>query len=301
MIANTNTWKRISYTLWAPIYDWVVTPLFNRKRRRSIELLDLGPQERVLLVGAGTGLGLAFLRVGATIVATDLTPAMIARLRTRAERLGLSVDARVMDGQALEFPDGSFDAAILHLIVAVIPDPAKCLKEVARVLRPGGRAVIFDKFVPDDARPPLVLRLLNPLTSVFGTEVTRKLGSPLAGTGLQIIHEEPAGRRRRGRVARLSRPHPPGHPIRPRYCEQGVALYHDRHRGWRGHPRLRADERHGLAHGQRSVVERTPVGADRRPDVLQRRRDHPHHQSPARKGRCAGHRARIHVGCSSPA
>ncbi len=98
-----------------------------------------------------------------------------------------------MDGQALEFPDKSFDAAILHLIVAVIPDPARCLKEVARVLRPGGRAVIFDKFVPDDAQLPLVLRLLNPLTSLFGTAVTRKLGPLLKGTGLQILHQEPAG------------------------------------------------------------------------------------------------------------
>jgi len=152
---------------------------------------------------------------------------MIARLQTRAQRLRMTVDARVMDGQALEFPNESFDAAILHLIVAVVPDPVKCLtargksrfpqdrpsvfqgnprgltgqsnfchgllSEVARVLRPGGRAVIFDKFVPDIPQPPLVLRLLNPLTSLFGTEITRRLGPLLAGTGLHIVHEEPAG------------------------------------------------------------------------------------------------------------
>jgi ubiquinone/menaquinone biosynthesis C-methylase UbiE len=90
-----------------------------------------------------------------------------------------------MDGHALKFPDASFDAVILHLIVAVIPDPVKCLREAARVLRPGGRAVIFDKFVPDDQRPPLALRLPNPLTSLFGTEITRKLGPLLAESGLQ--------------------------------------------------------------------------------------------------------------------
>ena len=141
MLANTNTWKRISYTLWAPIYDLIVTPLFNQRRQRSIQLLDLKPGERVLLVGAGTGLDLDFLPNGLAIVATDLTPAMIARLQTRAQRLRMTADARVMDGQALEFSNESFDAAILHLIVAVIPDPVKCLSEVARVLRPGGRAV----------------------------------------------------------------------------------------------------------------------------------------------------------------
>ncbi|MGE5607846.1 MAG: class I SAM-dependent methyltransferase [Bacillota bacterium] len=193
MFSKSNIWKRFSYTLWAPVYDLIVKPLFGPKRRRSIELLDLKAGERVLLVGAGTGLDLEYLPPGPVVVATDLTPAMIARLQRRAERLGMNVDARVMDGHALKFPDASFDAVILHLIVAVIPDPVKCLKEVARVLRPGGRAVIFDKFVPDDQRSPLVLRLLNPLTSLFGTEITRKLGPLLAQAGLRSVREEPAG------------------------------------------------------------------------------------------------------------
>lgn len=193
MISNTNAWKRITYTLWAPVYNLLVKPLFGQKRRRSIALLNLKPGQRVLLVGAGTGLDLDFLSPDAHIVATDLTPAMIRRLQRRAAQLGLNVDARVMDGQALDFPDASFDAVILHLIVAVIPDPARCLREAARVLRPGGRAVIFDKFVPDDQPPPLTLRLLNPLTRLFGTEITRKLGPLLTQANLHLTHQEPAG------------------------------------------------------------------------------------------------------------
>lgn len=193
MFSNTNTWKRISYTLWTPIYNLVVTPLFKRKRRRSLQLLAAKPGERILLVGAGTGLDLDFLPPAIDIVATDLTPAMIWRLQRRARRLGLNVEARVMDGQSLQFPDASFDAVILHLIVAVIPDPVRCLREVARVLRPGGRAVILDKFIPDHAQPPRLFRWLNPLTSLFGTEITRQLGPFLAQTDLRILHEEPAG------------------------------------------------------------------------------------------------------------
>lgn len=147
----------------------------------------------MLLVGAGTGLDLEFMPPGPRLAAIDLTPAMLEILRQRAKRLGLQVDARVMDGQALEFADESFDLVILNLILAVIPDPVRCLREAARVLKPGGRVLIFDKFLPDARRPPLFFRMINPVLSFLGTEVTRQLGPILQGSGLSITHQEPAG------------------------------------------------------------------------------------------------------------
>ena len=191
MISNTNIWLRICYTAWSPVYNRLVAP-FNAKRRRSLELANPQPGERVLIVGAGTGLDLDHLPPGLSVSAIDLTPAMIFRLRRRAGRLGLAVDARVMNAQALDFPDASFDLVILHLILAVLPDPVRCLQEVQRVLRPGGRAVILDKFVKEQGTPPLGLRLLNPLMSLFGTQLTRRLPPILAATNLRVIHDEPA-------------------------------------------------------------------------------------------------------------
>lgn len=190
MPINTNRWNRIRYTVWAPLYDRVAS--FGAQRRRSIALLGLRPGERVLVVGAGTGADLPHLPSGVEVVMGDLTPAMVARIRRRAARLGRAVRAEVMDGQALPLPDESFDAVVLHLIVAVIPDPAACLREAARVLRPGGRAVVFDKFVPDDREPSLARRLLNPLAGTLFTDVTRRLGPLLAGTGLRVERREPA-------------------------------------------------------------------------------------------------------------
>ncbi|MDD4892257.1 MAG: methyltransferase domain-containing protein, partial [Phycisphaerae bacterium] len=162
-------------------------------RRRSITLVGLQPCERVLIVGAGTGLDLDSISSGPAITAIDLTAAMLRRLRRRARRKGLSVAAHVMDAQAMTFPDASFDVAILHLILAVVPDPVCCIREVARVLRPGGRAVILDKFLSDDRRMPIFLWLVNPLLRLLGTNATRRLGSILEGTGLQIVHQESAG------------------------------------------------------------------------------------------------------------
>ena len=98
-----------------------------------------------------------------------------------------------MNGEAMTFPDSSFDAAVLHLILAVTPAPAKCAREVARVLRPGGRAVILDKFLPDSVPTPVVMGLLNPVASFFGTEITRRLGPILHESGLKLISVEPAG------------------------------------------------------------------------------------------------------------
>jgi phosphatidylethanolamine/phosphatidyl-N-methylethanolamine N-methyltransferase len=189
---NTNKWNRARYTLWAPFYDLLVN-VFHRRRQRALQVLNPQPGERILIVGAGTGMDLDFIPPGVLVTATDLTPAMLDRLKARAQKRGLTVEARVMDGQALEFEPQSFDAVVLHLILAVIPNPVRCAREAARVLHPGGRAIIFDKFLPDEGRASLMVRCLNPIAGLFGTEMTRKLGPILAGSGLRIVYDEAAG------------------------------------------------------------------------------------------------------------
>jgi ubiquinone/menaquinone biosynthesis C-methylase UbiE len=191
MPLNTLAWNRARYTLLAPLYDAFTG--FRPQRRRSLELLDARPGERVLIDGCGTGADLAFLHAEVQVVATDITPAMIERTRRRAEGLGRAVDARVMDAQALEFADATFDAVVLHLILAVVPDPVAAVREAARVLKPGGRAVVFDKWVPDDREPSLLRRAGNLVAGVVATEITRKLGPLVAATPLRVEHREPAG------------------------------------------------------------------------------------------------------------
>lgn len=191
MPLNTLAWNRVRYTLLAPLYDAVAG--FRPQRKRSLELLDAQPGEQVLIDGCGTGADLAFLQADVQVVATDITPAMVERTRHRAQGLGRSVDARVMDAQALEFADATFDAVVLHLILAVVPDPVAAVREAARVLKPGGRAVVFDKWVPDDREPSLLRRAGNLVSGVVATEITRKLGPLVAATPLVVEHQEPAG------------------------------------------------------------------------------------------------------------
>jgi phosphatidylethanolamine/phosphatidyl-N-methylethanolamine N-methyltransferase len=189
MPINTTGWNRARYTLWAPVYN-AIAGQFKPQRRRAIAMLEPLPGARVLLVGAGTGLDLDFLPPGLEIVATDLTPAMIEKLEIRARKLGMVVDARVMDGQKLDFPDASFDHVMLHLILAVIPDPAACIREAARVLKPNGTIGIFDKFVPENKRPSIIRRLLNPVVASLATDITRHLGPLLEAGGLILRKQE---------------------------------------------------------------------------------------------------------------
>ncbi|WP_242920373.1 class I SAM-dependent methyltransferase [Pontibacter liquoris] len=206
MRLNTNTWNRLRYTFYLPIYDLVADRLFRKYRKRSVALLGAKPADAVLILGAGTGLDLPYLQGYTNLTAIDITPGMIARLKARAEKLHLPVVARVMNGQQLNFPDSSFDAVILHLILAVIPDPVACIKEVERVLKPGGTIMVFDKFLPDGQMPSLLRRLLNPLAATLFSDINRSIGKIISHTSLKVELNDPAAFSGTFRVIRLHKP-----------------------------------------------------------------------------------------------
>lgn len=184
MNPNTNTWNRIRYTLYRPFYD-LIADYFRSFRQQSVSSLQLNQEDKVLILGAGTGLDLEFLKEQKNITAIDITPAMIDELGNRASSLGLNVEAQVMDGSNLDFEDESFDAVILHLIVAVIPNPIGCLKETERVLKAGGKFTIMDKFTPTGSKPSVLRRLLNPLANLIATNLNRDIDELLSYTNLQ--------------------------------------------------------------------------------------------------------------------
>jgi phosphatidylethanolamine/phosphatidyl-N-methylethanolamine N-methyltransferase len=186
-------WNRLRYTIWAPWYDALVAAAdFGESRRRAIGHLALADGDRLLIVGAGTGLDLDYLPSGLNITAIDVTPAMLNRLRRRAERLGLTLQIQTADARRLPFAAESFDAVLLHLVVAVMPQPDQGLREVERVLRPGGRVSVFDKFLRDDQRPSMLRRLLNPIMRLLFTDMNRRLGPLLRSTAFVVEHDEAA-------------------------------------------------------------------------------------------------------------
>lgn len=183
-------WNRIRYRAYAPVYDWLAKP-WEEGRRRAIERLELEAEERILILGCGTGSDLDHLPARSEVTAVDISPPMVRRTIERAERLDLDVDARVGDAEAVPFAEGSFDAVLLHLVLSVVSDPGAVVEEAARVLGTDGRVSIFDKFVPEGERPSLVRSAVNPLARLIFADLNRSLAPMLSDTGLGIEAREP--------------------------------------------------------------------------------------------------------------
>ena len=190
---RTNLGNLRTYALWSPFYDWLIgLAPFRKGRAKAHERLALKAGERVLLVGVGTGIDLPLLPVGVEAVGIDLSPIMLARARNRLPIEGRQIELLVADAQAMPFADTTFDAALLSLVLSVVPSGTACLTETLRLLKPGSRAVVFDKFLPKGMRPSSGRRVLNLLTNLFGTDINRTFEPMAESCGVEIITNEPA-------------------------------------------------------------------------------------------------------------
>jgi ubiquinone/menaquinone biosynthesis C-methylase UbiE len=138
-VAPPEAWDAI-----AEGYDRYVAPQEVDVANEALRLVGLEPGERFLDVAAGPGgLSLPAARLGAHVLATDWSPAMIERFEARVRAEGLSAEGRVMDCHALDVPDSSFDVAGSQFGVMLVPDQARALREMVRVTKPGGRVLVI--------------------------------------------------------------------------------------------------------------------------------------------------------------
>ncbi|AGC45743.1 ubiquinone/menaquinone biosynthesis methyltransferase [Myxococcus stipitatus DSM 14675] len=122
-------------------------------RRTAVRLSRAKAGDSVLDCASGTGdLALAFKRkVGATghVLGTDFCPEMLESAPAKAAKAGLQVDFQVADAMALPFEDNRFDVASIAFGIRNVDDPVKCLKEMGRVVKPGGRVVVLEFGQPE--------------------------------------------------------------------------------------------------------------------------------------------------------
>jgi ubiquinone/menaquinone biosynthesis C-methylase UbiE len=148
-----TTWDTVAPTYAEEISQW------NDYAAEALRILPVAGLGRVLDVACGPGtLAFEAARSGASRVdAVDFSPGMIAEVRARASREGVkNVESAVMDAQSLDFPDATFDAAFNLFSFFFFPDRARAFRELSRVLRPGGRALIAT-WAPIERRPVMKL------------------------------------------------------------------------------------------------------------------------------------------------
>jgi ubiquinone/menaquinone biosynthesis C-methylase UbiE len=186
----TNHWNRIIYRLWAPFYDATLNRFFLPGRRQALELLDLQPGERVLIVGVGTGADLPLLSREVAVTGIDLSREMLAKARLKLDRCPDPITLIQGDAQRLLVRPESFDVVILHLILSVIPDGNACLQAALQALKPGGRAVIFDKFLPEGKNVSLFRKFINLFSTLLGTDINRRLSDLRKDCPCGIVRDE---------------------------------------------------------------------------------------------------------------
>jgi ubiquinone/menaquinone biosynthesis C-methylase UbiE len=188
----TNRGNQLIYKVWAPFYDALAGRLYRSGRRQALAKLDLQAGENVLLVGVGTGADLPDMPAGVQVTGVDLSPDMLRKAAAKRPLSPATITLIQADATQMPLDDDSFETAVLNLILAVVPDPVACWQETLRIVKPGGRIVIFDKFVPEDSNVNGFRRLINQVAMLMGTDITRKLSDIIGKTETILISDEPS-------------------------------------------------------------------------------------------------------------
>ena len=136
-----------AYEFYAPVYDLIFDWIFAPGRVAAVKHLALGPGERILEVGIGTGLNLPLYPPSVRLTGIDLSQEMLDKAVERVQTLAMpNVTLKVMDATSLDFDENEFDKALATYTISAVPDPVAVLREMRRVVRPGGTLVILNHF-----------------------------------------------------------------------------------------------------------------------------------------------------------
>jgi ubiquinone/menaquinone biosynthesis C-methylase UbiE len=160
---------------------------------------------RVLELGVGTGANIPYYPRECPVTAVDLSEQMLERAKRRAAKLGVSVDLRLMDAQDLTFPDHSFDTAITTCVFCSIPNPVQGMRELGRVVKPGGDIWLMEHMRVDKLVIGPIMDFVNPLAlHMMGANINRRTVENVKLAGLEIETIEDLA----GSVFRLIHAHP---------------------------------------------------------------------------------------------
>jgi ubiquinone/menaquinone biosynthesis C-methylase UbiE len=182
---------------YTPIASAYVTSAIHAQGQdlpRMVELAGLPAGARLLDIGTGTGhTALAFAAGGVEVVGLDMTRAMLDQARGLAEQRGLTFEAVQSYAERLPFADGAFDGIACRYCAHHFDDNPQAIREMGRVLRPGGVLVFVDHVAPEDDEADTFVNRLDWLRDPSHNREPRlsEYERWLAGAGLTIERIEP--------------------------------------------------------------------------------------------------------------
>jgi len=177
-------------------WDWLSLTYdlmtFGEDRRQGGEKRRLFAkiQGRTLLVAVGTGNDLKYLPSDCNLIAIDISPRMIQRACTKAHREGGNIRMVLTDVQRLAFGDQTFDTVLTVCTFCSIPEPLQGLHELYRVLKSGGRLLMFEHVRSKIGPFALFLDFMTYLTRKFGPDLNRDTVGNVLQAGFQLQREE---------------------------------------------------------------------------------------------------------------
>jgi len=174
-----------AYELLAPVYDFVFDWIFAPGRQAAISHLGLTPNETVLEVGIGTGLNLPLYPPSCRLTGIDLSGEMLDKAVERTHKLAMpGVVLKVMDATSMDFADNEFDKALATYTISAVPDPIGVLREMRRVVKPGGIIVILNHFRSDRWLSGHIEDMVAPVCTRLGWKSNLPMKPLLEAVGL---------------------------------------------------------------------------------------------------------------------
>jgi ubiquinone/menaquinone biosynthesis C-methylase UbiE len=144
----------------------------------------------ILMVAAGTGNDFRFFPPGESIIAIDISPKMLARAAKKAAAYNGTIELRQMDVCQMPFPSDTFDTVVTVCTFCSVPKPVSGLRELHRVLKPGGQILMFEHVRSRIGPLGVVLDLMTPLSRRVGPDLNRDTVGNVQKAGFRIRREE---------------------------------------------------------------------------------------------------------------
>jgi len=175
------------YNRIARVYDWMEILLERRAKAWRERLWSKVQPGKVLEVGIGTGKNMPYYPRDTEITGIDLSDAMLAEAGKRATRDNIPVDLREMDVQALAFRDHTYDAAVATFVFCSVPDPIEGLRQLARVVKPGGQILLLEHVRLEQPVLGRLMDMLNPMVvRMMGANINRRTLDNVVKAGLAV-------------------------------------------------------------------------------------------------------------------